>query len=49
MVKGGSFSVFLGSVIPIPPAALDGRTMWLTVGVRGPEEAGFTALTRTSR
>jgi hypothetical protein len=44
MVKGGSFSVSLGSVTPIPPTALNGQTLWLAVGVRGPGEAGFTAL-----
>jgi hypothetical protein len=44
-VKGGSFSVSLGSVTPIPPPVLDARTLWLAVGVRGPGETGFTALT----
>jgi hypothetical protein len=49
VVKGGSFSVSLGSVTPIPPAVLDGRPLWLAVGVRGPGEAGFTALTPRQR
>jgi hypothetical protein len=44
VVKGGSFAVSLGSVTPIPPAVLDGRTLWLAVGVRGPGEVDFTAL-----
>ncbi len=44
VVKGGSFSVSLGNVIPIPPALLDGQTLWLAVGVRGPQETEFTAL-----
>ncbi len=48
-VKGGSFSVSLGSVTPIPPALLDGRTLWLAVAVRGPAEPGFTALTPRQR
>jgi hypothetical protein len=43
-VKGGSFAVSLGSVTPIPPAVLDGRSLWLAVEVRGPGEAEFTAL-----
>jgi hypothetical protein len=48
-VRGGSFSVSLGSGSPIPPAVLDGGTLWLAVGVRGPGEAGFTALTPRQR
>jgi hypothetical protein len=48
-VKGGAFSVSLGSVTPIPPALLDGQNLWLAVGVRGPGEAGFTALTPRQR
>jgi len=48
-VKGGSFSVSLGSVTPIPPILLDGQTLWLAVGVRGPGEAGFTALAPRQR
>jgi hypothetical protein len=44
VVKGGSFAVSLGAVTPIPPAVLDGRTLWLAVEVRGPGETEFTAL-----
>jgi len=48
-VKGGSFSVPLGSVTPIPPGVLSGRILWLAVGVRGPGEAGFTVLSPRQR
>ena len=48
-VQGGSFSVALGSVAPIPPAVLDGRPLWLAVAVRGPGKAGFTALNPRQR
>jgi len=48
-VKGGAFSVSLGSVTPIPPTLLDSRTLWLAVAVLGPGEAGFTALTPRQR
>ena len=48
-VKEGAFSVSLGSVAPIPPSALDGRPLWLAVGVRGPGEAGFAALSPRQR
>jgi hypothetical protein len=43
-LKGGAFSVLLGSTTPLPQEARikDG---WLAVGVRGPGEEGFTALT----
>jgi hypothetical protein len=44
MVSKGEFLTTLGSIAPIPPTALGGRTGWLAVGVRGPGEAGFTAL-----
>jgi hypothetical protein len=43
-VQDGAFAVSLGSVQPIPSAVLDGRALWLGVGVRGPGEAEFTAL-----
>jgi len=48
-VEGGSFSVSLGSVVSLPPAVLDGRPLWLAAAVRGPGEAGFTALTPRQR
>ncbi len=43
-VWDGSFTAWLGSVSPLP-AAVQGGTHWLAVGVRGPGEAEFTALT----
>lgn len=49
MVVGGSFSASLGDVNPIPQAVLDGSPRWLAVVVRGPEEAGFTALAPRQR
>jgi len=48
-VVAGSFSVSLGSVAPISSAALGGQDFWLAVGVRGPGEAGFTALSPRQR
>lgn len=56
-VKGGAFVVSLGSINPIPSEVLDGSTgltasggaRWLAVGVRGPGESGFTALTPRQR
>lgn len=44
VVSSGHFLTTLGSIEPIPATALGGRTGWLAVGVRGPGEAGFTAL-----
>ncbi len=49
VVKGGSFSVSLGSVTPIPAAVLGGQALWLAVSVRGPSEAGFTSLAPRQR
>jgi hypothetical protein len=49
MIKDGAFSVYLGSVSPIPSALLDGRDLWLSTSVRGPGEAGFTDLTPLQR
>jgi len=43
-VSKGEFLTTLGRVAPIPATALGGRTGWLAVSVRGPGEAGFTAL-----
>jgi hypothetical protein len=43
-VQGGSFTCQLGSVNPLPAGVQEGQG-WLAVGVRGPEEAEFTALT----
>ena len=48
-VTGGSFSVSLGSINPIPPGVLSGRTLWLAAAVLGPGEAGFTPLTPRQR
>jgi hypothetical protein len=45
IVRAGMFNTSLGSVSSIPAALLDGRDLWLSVSVRGPGEAGFTALT----
>ena len=45
MVQGGTFTVLLGSVAPLSKEVLDGGPRWLAVGVRGPGEAAFTALT----
>jgi hypothetical protein len=44
-VQDGAFQAALGSVRPIPAAALNGGDLWLAVAVRGPAEANFTALT----
>ncbi len=44
-VQGGSFAVSLGTNNPIPQATLEEGNRWLAVGVRGPGETGFTALT----
>lgn len=44
IVQKGGFSVLLGSVNPLPKAALDGGARWLEVEVRGPGEKEFTAL-----
>ncbi|MBU0490887.1 MAG: hypothetical protein KKA73_03930 [Chloroflexi bacterium] len=43
-VQSGAFQAALGSVQPIPPAALNGLDAWLAVAVRGPGEADFVAL-----
>jgi len=43
-VKGGAFVVSLGSVSPISADLLEAGERWLEVAVRGPGEAGFTAL-----
>jgi hypothetical protein len=42
-LKDGAFKVQLGSVTPLPAQAQI-QSGWLSVGVRGPEEAEFTAL-----
>ena len=44
-VGGGTFSVSLGQVEPLPLDPWAGGPLWLSVGVRGPGESGFTALT----
>jgi hypothetical protein len=43
-VQAGSLDVSLGSHTLIPLALLDGRSLWLEVGVRGPSETAFTTL-----
>ena len=43
-VSAGKFNLSLGSVNPIPAAALDGGEQWLEVAVRGPGESNFTVL-----
>jgi len=48
-VQAGAFQALLGSVQPIPPAALTGSDLWLEVAVRGPGEAAFTALAPRQR
>ncbi|MBU0495634.1 MAG: hypothetical protein KKA73_18495 [Chloroflexi bacterium] len=45
MVQGGAFSASLGGMTSLPTEALTGGERWLAVGVRGPGEADFTALT----
>jgi len=44
IVKGGSFSASLGGQAGLPKTVLDRKECWLAVSVRGPGEAGFTAL-----
>ena len=44
-VTGGDFAAVLGSVNPVSAATMDGGRRWLSVGVRGPGESEFTALT----
>jgi hypothetical protein len=48
-VSKGEFLTSLGSVVPIPTTPLDGPDHWLSVSVRGPGEAGFTALAPRQR
>jgi hypothetical protein len=48
-VTKGAFAVSLGRGNPIPTVFLDGEERWLAVGVRGPEESDFTALTPRQR
>jgi hypothetical protein len=45
----GEFLTTLGSVEPIPATVLGGQDRWLAVSVRGPGEAGFTALAPRQR
>ncbi|MBN1139374.1 MAG: hypothetical protein JXM73_22545 [Anaerolineae bacterium] len=47
-VSAGEFLTYLGSVEAIP-TALGGQDLWLAVSVRGPGDAGFTALTPRQR
>jgi hypothetical protein len=49
VVSRGEFLTTLGSVEPIPATALSGQSLWLAVAVRGPSEAGFTALAPRQR
>ena len=48
-VQAGAFAVSLGSVNPIPAAALAAEACWLAVAVRGPGETAFTALAPRQR
>ncbi len=48
-VQEGAFNVLLGSVNGIPVETLNGSERWLAVGVRGPGESDFTALTPRQR
>jgi hypothetical protein len=48
-VVGGALHTTLGSVTPLPRELLDDQALWLAVGVRGPGEAGFTALVPRQR
>jgi hypothetical protein len=49
VVKDGVFTTSLGIVDPIQVSLLNGRDLWLSIGVRGPVEIGFTALTPRQR
>jgi hypothetical protein len=49
VVSNGEFLATLGSVEPIPATALSSQNLWLAVSVRGPGEAGFTALAPRQR
>ncbi len=42
-VQAGAFTASLGAIQPLPAQGL-GKTAWLGVSVRGPQEASFTAL-----
>lgn len=48
-VQEGAFNTLLGSVNAIPVETLSSGERWLEVGVRGPGEAEFTALTPRQR
>lgn len=48
-VMDGAFTTYLGSVIPIPVALLDGRELWLSTSLHGPGETQFIALTPRQR
>ena len=48
-VREGGFAAALGRVQPMPAGLSSGQTLWLAVSVRGPGEAGFTALTPRQR
>lgn len=47
--EDGAFSTSLGLVTPITTDMLTGRTLWLTVGVRGPGESDFASLSPRQR
>jgi hypothetical protein len=44
-VRGGNFSLQLGSQTPLPQRALSGERLFLQTAVQGPGEAQFTVLT----
>ena len=48
-VQAGSFATSLGRVHSIPADVLAGGECWLAMGVRGPGESDFTALTPRQR
>ena len=48
-VQEGAFNALLGGANGVPMEMLDGGERWLEVAVRGPGEAGFTALAPRQR
>jgi len=48
-VRAGLFATELGAVEPLPAGLPAGEALWLALGVRGPQESEFTALTPRQR
>jgi len=48
-VRAGLFATELGTDQPLSPGLLAGQALWLELGVRGPGESEFTALTPRQR